>query len=211
MLDMVGYTTDNDLADRLIVEPACGAGAFVEPILKRLSASCHVHGRSLLDAVHAVEAFDLLDHNVQLSQELATRQLLADGWKSDHVDKVVQGWIRQADYLLADHEPRPVDFVVANPPYIRLEDVPTENSRSPVKIARGAMPVDRLWLGRSYQDRFAIFCERLVSEGLYDAVCYITSSADNPTPNEPMEILDWRHFSAAISAQLTYLQELGLP
>ncbi|MGQ0716627.1 MAG: Eco57I restriction-modification methylase domain-containing protein [Pseudonocardiales bacterium] len=124
MLDMVGYTADNDLAGRLIVEPACGAGAFAGPIIKRLSASCHVHGRSLVDAVHAVEAFDLLDHNVQLSQDLATRQLLADGWKPAHVDKVVQGWIQQADYLLADHEPRPVDFVVGNPPYIRLEDVP---------------------------------------------------------------------------------------
>lgn len=90
-----------------------------------------------------------------------------------------------------------------------MEDA--EDSRSPVKLAKGAMPVDRLWLDRSYQDRFAIFCERLVSEGLYDAVCYITSSADNPTPNEPMEILDWRHFSAAISARLTYLQELGFP
>ena len=124
ILDMVGYTADRDLADVLIVEPACGAGAFLGPITERLSASCHAHGRSLLDAVHAVEACDLLAHNVRLSQDLATRQLLADGWKSDHVDKLVQGWIRQGDYLLADHELRPVDFVVGNPPYIRLEDVP---------------------------------------------------------------------------------------
>ncbi|MGH3942670.1 MAG: Eco57I restriction-modification methylase domain-containing protein [Pseudonocardiaceae bacterium] len=124
MLDLVGYTADRDLAEVRIVEPACGAGAFLGPIIARLSASCHAHGYSLLDAVHAVEAGDLLAHNVRLSQDLATRQLLADGWKSDHVDKVVQGWIRQGDYLLADHELRPVDFVVGNPPYIRLEDVP---------------------------------------------------------------------------------------
>ena len=50
-----------------------------------------------------------------------------------------------------------------------------------------------------------------MAEGLYDAVCYITSSADDPTPSELVESLDWRHFSAAISARLTYLQELGLP
>lgn len=124
ILDMVGYTADRDLADLLIVEPACGAGAFLRPIIERLSASCHTHGRALLDAAHAVNAGDLLAHNVRLSQDLTTRQLLADGWKSDHVDKVVQSWIRQGDYLLEDREPRSVDFVVGNPPYIRLEDVP---------------------------------------------------------------------------------------
>ncbi|MGH3907313.1 MAG: PaeR7I family type II restriction endonuclease [Pseudonocardiaceae bacterium] len=84
-------------------------------------------------------------------------------------------------------------------------------SRSPVQIAEGAMPVDQLWKGTSYQDRFAIFCERLMAEGLYDAVCYITSSADNPKPIELLESLNWRHFSAAIIARLAYLQELGLP
>ncbi|MGH3938642.1 MAG: Eco57I restriction-modification methylase domain-containing protein [Pseudonocardiaceae bacterium] len=124
ILDMVGYTADRDLADLLTVEPACGAGAFLGPIIERLSASCHAHGRSLLDAVDAVEACDLLAPNVRLSQDLVTRQLLADGWQSRHVDKVVQSWIWQGDYLLTDHERRPADFVVGNPPYIRLEDIP---------------------------------------------------------------------------------------
>lgn len=84
-------------------------------------------------------------------------------------------------------------------------------SRSPVQIAEGAMPVDQAWKGKPYQDRFAIFCERLMTECLYDAVCYITSSTDNPKPVELVKSLDWQHFSAAISARLVYLQELGLP
>lgn len=58
-------------------------------------------------------------------------------------------------------------------------------SRSPVQLAAGAIQVDQLWKDKSYQDRFAIFCERLMTEGLYDAVCYITSSAKNPNPIEP--------------------------
>lgn len=86
-----------------------------------------------------------------------------------------------------------------------------KGSRSPVGIRKGAFPVESIWRGSSYQDRFAIFCERLLAEGLYDAVCYVTSSAENPTPTELVENLDWRHFSAAISARLTYLHELGLP
>lgn len=86
-----------------------------------------------------------------------------------------------------------------------------QGSRAPVRMANGAFPVDIIWHNASYQDRFAIFCERLMAEGLYDAICYITSSADCPKPVERVESLDWRHFSAAITARITYLQELGLP
>ncbi|MFJ6212428.1 PaeR7I family type II restriction endonuclease [Streptomyces sp. NPDC092296] len=84
-------------------------------------------------------------------------------------------------------------------------------SRRPVKPATGALPVEEVWHGMSYQDRFALFCERLMAEQLYDAVCYVTSSAADPKPTEPVPSLDWRHFSAAITARISYLKELGLP
>lgn len=71
-----------------------------------------------------------------------------------------------------------------------------EESRRPVKTTRGALPVDGIWHGTSYQDGFGIFCERLMAERLHDAVCYVTSSAEDPKPTEPVESLDWRHFSA---------------
>lgn len=90
-----------------------------------------------------------------------------------------------------------------------MEDAP--GSRSPVNTAKGAFPVEETWIGRSYQERFSLFCERLIAEGIYDAVCYITSSAANPKPCELTESLDWRHFSAAINARLTYLKDLGIP
>lgn len=86
-----------------------------------------------------------------------------------------------------------------------------QGCRKPVKAAKGAMPVDAIWHDTSYQDRFGIFCERLMAEQLYDAVCYVVSSAEDPTPKELVESLDWRHFSAAINARLTYLKDLGLP
>jgi hypothetical protein len=90
-----------------------------------------------------------------------------------------------------------------------MEDAP--KTRSPVKMPKGAFPVEPVWRGRSYQTRFAVFCERLMAEGFYDAVCYITSSAKDPAPAEPVQSLDWRHFSAAIAGRLSYLEELGLP
>lgn len=86
-----------------------------------------------------------------------------------------------------------------------------KGSRRPVKPAQGALPVEAPWQGKSYQGRFGIFCQRLVDEQLYDAVCYVTSSPADPTPAEPVPGLDWRHFSAAINARITYLRDLGLP
>lgn len=123
ILDLVGYTSDKDLARLRIVEPACGSGAFLSAIADRLSASCRAHGHTLLQAIDAVEAFDLLERNVRRSEDLLRRQLTAQGWASPDVEKVVRSWIHQGDYLLrARHTP--ADFVVGNPPYIRLEDVP---------------------------------------------------------------------------------------
>ncbi|WP_184713410.1 Eco57I restriction-modification methylase domain-containing protein [Streptosporangium saharense] len=125
ILDLVGYTADQDLAEMRIVEPACGVGAFLGPIVERLSASCRAHGRSLSEAINAVKAFDLLGPNVRQSRELLIGQLVADGWESADVEKVVRVWVNQGDYLLQPlHTGRPADFVVGNPPYIRLEDVP---------------------------------------------------------------------------------------
>jgi Restriction endonuclease XhoI len=90
-----------------------------------------------------------------------------------------------------------------------MEDDP--RSRSPVRLDPGASPAEAVWYGKSYQDRFGIFCERLIAERLYDAVCYVTSSAEDPAPTEPVDSLDWRHFSAAVNARLKYLADLGLP
>ncbi|MET7464131.1 Eco57I restriction-modification methylase domain-containing protein [Nonomuraea sp. NPDC005501] len=127
ILDLVGYTTDRELWNLRVSEPACGEGAFLGPIIERLSASCRAANRSLLDAQDAVEAFDLLGRNVAHTRSLLCRQLEGDGWPTDEVAKVVHGWVQQGDYLLTSPgQHQHADFVVGNPPYIRLEDVPDE-------------------------------------------------------------------------------------
>ncbi|MZG04437.1 N-6 DNA methylase [Streptomyces sp. SID5614] len=130
ILNMVGYKDDLDLADMRIVEPACGQGAFLIPIAARLSASCRSRGRSLLDASAAILAFDLLERNIQQTRAALTEQLLSDGWSAQDVQRVIHSWVRQGDFLLQESSPGTADFVVGNPPYIRLEDVPDERMRA---------------------------------------------------------------------------------
>lgn len=130
ILDLVGYTAERDLTGLVAVEPACGTGAFLGSLVRRLSASCHAHGRSLTDAHHALQAYDLLGRNVGKARELARHLLAADGWSDHQVDKALQSWLRVDDYLLTPYEDNSADFVIGNPPYIRLEEVPDARMRA---------------------------------------------------------------------------------
>ncbi|MFJ4790784.1 Eco57I restriction-modification methylase domain-containing protein [Streptomyces sp. NPDC088794] len=126
ILDMVGYTAEDDLAVKRLVEPACGTGAFLGAIVERLSASCRARGRGLLEAIDAIEAFDLVEANVERSRQTIAGVLRADGWGAAEAAKAVAAWVTQGDFLLQETRAETADFVVGNPPYIRLEDVPDE-------------------------------------------------------------------------------------
>lgn len=127
ILDLVGYSADSDLTASRLVEPACGHGAFLSLVASRVSQSCRRHGHAITDAVQAVRAFDLLETNVADSRRAVVKALRADGWDAEAAVAVAEAWVRQGDYLLQDHD-ADTDFVVGNPPYIRLEDVPNERT-----------------------------------------------------------------------------------
>lgn len=124
ILDLVGFTADRDLASLVAVEPACGTGAFLRPMVRRLSVSCRHHGRSLADAQGAIRAYDLLGRNIAQARSLIRQVLQHDEWAADDAEAAAASWLRVGDYLLTDHSDHSADFVVGNPPYIRLEEVP---------------------------------------------------------------------------------------
>ncbi|MCZ7377241.1 Eco57I restriction-modification methylase domain-containing protein [Micromonospora sp. WMMC250] len=126
ILDLAGYTADRDLAALVAVEPACGGGAFLAAMATRVSASCRKHDRPLLDAKQAIRAYDLLASNVTASRRLVREVLVDEGWSLPEAREVATAWLRQGDYLLDPHVQEDVDFVVGNPPYVRLEDVPAD-------------------------------------------------------------------------------------
>lgn len=47
ILDLIGYTPEKDLGAQAMVEPSCGTGAFLVPVVQRLIASSESHGRDL--------------------------------------------------------------------------------------------------------------------------------------------------------------------
>ncbi|MGH9279153.1 MAG: Eco57I restriction-modification methylase domain-containing protein [Acidimicrobiales bacterium] len=124
ILDLVGYTPDRDLASMVLVEPSCGSGAFLGPIVDRLIESAESHGRDLRSVHGALRAFDVLEANAELARKAVGERLQEAGLTPVDADAAVRRWVTTADFLLHEHEPATVDFVVGNPPYIRLENVP---------------------------------------------------------------------------------------
>jgi hypothetical protein len=128
ILDLCGYTPDKDLADLRVIEPACGSGAFLVPIVKRLVESACVHGRDLASTRPAVLARDVQATNVSVSRAATREVLSAAGLDSRRAAGLARHWVRQGDFLLDPPAAESVDFVVGNPPYIRLEAVKPELS-----------------------------------------------------------------------------------
>ena len=132
ILDLAGYRACADLGASVIVEPACGAGAFLVPIVERLVESCDQHGRSVADMGPAIRAFDLLGRNVDTARGSVATRLVELGQPADVARNLSSQWVVQEDFLLGAglDRSRQADFVVGNPPYVRLEDVPTEVSEA---------------------------------------------------------------------------------
>ena len=142
ILDLAGYRAAEDLGASVIVEPACGAGAFLGPIVERLAESCARYGRSLADMGQAIRAFDVLDRNVGAARESLATRLVELGQPADVAESLSSQWVSQGDFLLGTGfgGSLQADFVVGNPPYVRLEDVPAEVSaayRSECSTMRG--------------------------------------------------------------------------
>ena len=126
ILDLVGYRATEDLGATTIVEPSCGHGAFLVPIVERLAEACNRHGRSLRDMDVAIRGIDLLEHNADYTRKAVLDKLLELGEPIDVAERLAGAWVNSGDFLLTDHEGWEADFVVGNPPYIRLEDVPAD-------------------------------------------------------------------------------------
>lgn len=128
ILDLTGYTADRDLAELRALEPACGSGAFLGPMVERLIRSCHTHGRDIMRAGDAIMAYDLLSSHIATSRATARELLVTSGLDISDAEHLTESWVQRRDFLLEPPADGSVDFVLGNPPYIRLEAVPRERS-----------------------------------------------------------------------------------
>ncbi|MPZ54404.1 MAG: N-6 DNA methylase [Acidimicrobiia bacterium] len=126
ILDLVGYTSDRDLGSLVIVEPSCGAGAFLDVIVDRLIESVQDRELDIGGLDLAIRAYDLLEENVALSRKTIMARLEDTGLSPEAAERLAAHWVVQADFLIDSPTVGSADLVVGNPPYVRLENVPTD-------------------------------------------------------------------------------------
>ncbi len=128
ILDLAGYSERNGrLACRRLLEPSCGDGAFLAEIVRRLIGSERSQ-QGVVDwedevLADAVTACDLNRGFVDLARDQTTSLLVAEGCPQARAHWLADHWVRHADFLLTSW-PDTFDFVVGNPPYVRIEDLP---------------------------------------------------------------------------------------
>lgn len=79
------------------------------------------------------------------------------------------------------------------------------------RLSLSPYPVDEAFQGLSYAKRYEEVCQRLVRERLYDAVCFITSNAEQGPKgvyHEPSAELGIRNFAISLRAKVSAFAQL---
>ena len=161
LLDLSGYRSDKNLVDALAIEPAAGDGAFLGPMIERLVESCGNLGRSLAECEHSLIAYELTEKSAARARAVAQNILINRGAKRSLAKRLADTWVLTRDYLL-DANSRQADFIIGNPPYVRLEDIPEEMA----SVYRNAYPTMR---GRA--DLYVAFFEAALRQLKTGGVC----------------------------------------
>ena len=108
-------------------------------MIERLVESCHRLRRSLSECHSSLIAYEPDEGSSKRASILAMDLLIARGVDRSMAESLVRSWVRTGNYLLEAMTVE-ADFVIGNPPYVRLEDIPEESAllyRSTYTTMRG--------------------------------------------------------------------------
>lgn len=124
ILDLVGYRGTSILGKRLL-EPSCGNGAFLVPAVERLLDVSKKTDVSLQGLKESIAAFDIEIKHVDETKARLLDILMENSFSSKDAKTLVQSWVHEGDFLLAEPNSK-FDYIVGNPPYIRIEQIAVE-------------------------------------------------------------------------------------
>jgi hypothetical protein len=127
ILDLVGYTEDQLLYQKRLLEPSCGAGDFLLPVVDRLLTTWSVSenkGSIVEKLCGALRAVELHRETFAATRQAIIERIKHKGIAIRYATALADSWLMQGDFLLEPPEGQ-FDFVVGNPPYVRQEMIPT--------------------------------------------------------------------------------------
>ena len=128
VLDLAGYYPERHLAEMVALEPSAGDGAFLIAMVRRLVESCRRHNTPLIMAVKAIQSFEIDPKAAARATELVQSTLLELGIARKTASELSSHWVQAADFLEGVMRFPIADFVIGNPPYIRLEEIPANKA-----------------------------------------------------------------------------------
>ena len=126
ILDLAGYTEDQLLHEKRLLEPSFGGGDFLLPIIQRLLSAWRAarpNGTEVDDLGDAIRAVELHHDTFRSTYAAVVALLKREGLSANAATALADRWLSQGDFLLAPLEGQ-FDFVVGNPPYVRPELIP---------------------------------------------------------------------------------------
>lgn len=126
ILDLAGYTEDEPLHEKRLLEPSFGGGDFLLPIIERLLGAWQAarpSGSALNDLGDAIRAVELHHDTFRSTHAAVVTLLRRRGIAANTATALAGRWLSQGDFLLTQLEGE-FDYVVGNPPYVRQELIP---------------------------------------------------------------------------------------
>ncbi len=126
ILDLVGYTENQPLHKKRLLEPSFGGGSFLLTIVKRLLGAWRAsrpNGSALDDLSNAIRAVELHHDTFHSTYDAVIALLRQEGIAANTAIMLADSWLYQGDFLLMPIKGE-FNFVVGNPPYVRQELIP---------------------------------------------------------------------------------------
>lgn len=125
ILDLVGYTVDQPLANFRLLEPSFGGGDFIFPAVERLlsAVQCEVNGLSFERLAPTIRGVEIHRETFERNRQALGAMLLKQGVSVPDTEALLNTWLMQGDSLLCDFDQH-FTHVIGNPPYVRQEAIP---------------------------------------------------------------------------------------
>jgi adenine-specific DNA-methyltransferase len=123
ILDLIGYDDERPLWKCRLLEPSCGHGAFVTQAAKRLLKSALRDDVSVSQLLNSIVAFDVDRVHAQQTTSELMKVLCDQNVSEADARKLTSAWVQRDDFLLSSFDRGGFDFVIGNPPYVRIENI----------------------------------------------------------------------------------------
>lgn len=166
LLDLIGWASDADLSECVLLEPCVGEGAILLEGARRLIASLRSNGRDLgkKALIPRIKGFEFHPGAARAAR-IALQGLLAEvGLDHELACEVAESWILARDFLL--EQPLRATHVAANPPYVRWAKLPSMLA----KAYREALPT-----AATRGDLSVAFLDRMLEWASHGAIAALVS------------------------------------